>query len=153
MTVAPDLHITDRPWSGRCATTGCTLAEFADALQGVDAPSWVTRAAVSLCRSYATCLQPSGHPESVREVVQLIEDHRLGRATTSPDLMAAYAAAEKLEFDPQWPDEAPWVREVAVAICERWTIRGLCDPLYIANVIHGEEIDADHPGDRHERRI
>ena len=45
-------HITDRPWSGRDATTGLTMADFAERIDGLDVPAWVTRAAVSIVRAY-----------------------------------------------------------------------------------------------------
>lgn len=47
--------ITTRPWPGKCATTGLTMAEFAERLtfnpnNKFDAR--VSRAAVSICRAY-----------------------------------------------------------------------------------------------------
>lgn len=46
-------RITDRPWQGKCATSGLTVEEFGERLENVsDLPAWVTRAAVSICRSY-----------------------------------------------------------------------------------------------------
>jgi hypothetical protein len=50
-----ELNATDdRPWRGACATSGATMRDFADALAAVAAPAWVKRAAVALCRSYAS---------------------------------------------------------------------------------------------------
>lgn len=52
-----DSAITDRPWRGQCATTGWTVDDFRDALAHVISeqptmPESVTRAAVSIARSY-----------------------------------------------------------------------------------------------------
>lgn len=56
-TKLADSAITDRPWRGKCATTGLTMDDFRERLsftspQHGDMPDWVTRAAVSICRSY-----------------------------------------------------------------------------------------------------
>lgn len=50
-------HVTDRPWRGPDATTGRTVDDFRDSFDvppqyAADWPEWVTRAAVSICRSY-----------------------------------------------------------------------------------------------------
>lgn len=144
------IRISDRPWRGRCATTGLTLAEFEDLVEGSDAPDWVIRAAVGITRSYATVLTDGNYVSwPTAELVEMIETWRAGTASTPATLMAEYAAADKLDSAPQYPGEQPWVRQVAVAICDRFTIRGLCDPLYIANCIRGEEMDADDVGRRY----
>lgn len=54
--VPENKRITLRPWSGPSAFTGKTMDEYADELSGPaqhgEWPEWLTRAAVSICRSY-----------------------------------------------------------------------------------------------------
>lgn len=148
--IRENLRITDRPWQGRCATTGLTMDEFEGLLARIDAPDWVTRAAISITRAYATVLTGGAYENfPVARLVELIEAFRSGTQRTTPEVMAAYEAAEKLDSEPQYPGEDPWLREVGVTICEEFTVIGLCDPLYIANTIRGEEIDVDDPGRRY----
>jgi hypothetical protein len=45
-------NIVHRPWKGPCATTGLTLQEFIDRLDGVHAPDWAKAAAIAICRSF-----------------------------------------------------------------------------------------------------
>jgi hypothetical protein len=48
--------VSNRPWTGPCATSGATMRDFADVLASVAAPAWVKRAVVALCRSYASSI-------------------------------------------------------------------------------------------------
>lgn len=71
LTVDELRTVTDRPWGGRCATSGATMHEFADSLAPVDAPPWMKRAAVSICRSYSSSFD---WREEVATVAAIIRD-------------------------------------------------------------------------------
>lgn len=63
-----------------------------------------------------------------------------GRCWTTGRTMDEFA--ESFEFGSQYRDEhgdwPEWMTRAAVAICRSYGIKGICDPAYIANVIHGE---------------
>lgn len=44
--------LVHRPWKGPCATTGLTLQEFIDRLDGVSAGPPAKRAAIRICRAF-----------------------------------------------------------------------------------------------------
>lgn len=71
LTVDELRAVTDRPWGGRCATSGATMREFADAVAPVDAPPWMKRAAVSICRSYASTV---GGLDSAATITAILRD-------------------------------------------------------------------------------
>lgn len=78
MNVA-DGTVTQRPWKGPDATTGRTLEAFRESLsygpQHGDWPEWLTRAAVSICRSYG--IKGECDPAYIANV---INNERLGIA-------------------------------------------------------------------------
>ena len=41
---------TERPWNGKCATTGLMMDDYAERLDGIEAPDWVCRAAIAALR-------------------------------------------------------------------------------------------------------
>lgn len=53
-------RVTDRPWPGKCATTGKTMEQFFNDLKDSPAYDHQCRAAVSICRAYGIrgCADP-----------------------------------------------------------------------------------------------
>jgi hypothetical protein len=69
LTIDQLCSVSDQPWRGPCGFSGATMLDYAEALGPVDAPAWVKRAAVSLCRGYASNIDWSAN---VRDVASLI---------------------------------------------------------------------------------
>jgi hypothetical protein len=73
-TDLPDSAITDRPWRGKCATTGWTMDDFRERLAYGSQydepwPEWVTRAAVAIVRSYGSSITGWCDPAYIANVI------------------------------------------------------------------------------------
>ncbi len=98
----------ERPWTGACATTGLTMAEFAARLEGTDVPEWVSQAAVAICRSYGITglCDPAYIANVIARRAGELNNHALA------DLTSGY----------EYHSMAAWKMGDGEAACQRWAM-------------------------------